>query len=132
MSEKASLNLTPEQLQSLISTAVATAVAEARKPLPPNEDEQLRINQEKAMRQQTGEQELQIQANRRAEQKRCSHRHPNGQSCVTNVDNLGCVICVHCQGMIKPAEGPYDEPGRYIYDENLYWSLLGARQQTTF
>ncbi len=85
MSEKASLNLTAEQLQTLISTAVATAVAEARKPLAPTPEEQAALDQAKQMRQERGEQELAIQANRRREQKYCSHRHSNGQGAVVPV-----------------------------------------------
>lgn len=139
MSEKASLNLTAEQLQQLISTAVATAVAEARKPLPPTESERLKAEQEEAMRKATGEQELAIQAGRKAFQRQCSHMQPSGKSAVASVRYVeagipqDALICVHCQAMIKPAKGPFDETGdRYIYDENLYYRLASLMQSTTF
>lgn len=107
-------------------------VTELRKPADPTPEQLAQKEADKKMREDRAALELEIQAGRDRERRLCSHRHPNGQSCVTPIDNLGCVICVHCQAMIKPAKGPFDEEGRFIYDETMYWTLLGARQQTTF
>src|SRR5437660_373024 len=130
MSEKASLNLTAEQLQTLISTAVATAVAEARKPLPPTAEELAAIEQAKKMRQEQGAQELAIQASRQRDRKMCAHRHENGKSATASVDVIGAIVCVKCQAMIKPEPGPFDEPNRFIYDEMLYWTHKGSQVGT--
>lgn len=131
--------MTPEQLQAIITSAVTVAVQEARKPAPLTEDELARKKQDEDMRRMQAEQELAMQAGRRAAQKRCPHRHPNGTASIGEVNstpqfpNTAYIICVHCQAKIKPAKSQYDEiPEDFIYDENLYWSLLGSRQTTTF
>lgn len=148
MSEKQTASpvaaLSPELL-AVISSAVAAAVSAANakpeltefeKMKQADEQETLQAKilarqQDAVLRKQQGEQELKIQADRRAVQKRCRHMQPNGASAIAEVPPVQAIICLHCQAMIKAAPGPWDDADRYIYDENLFYQLLSSRFTTT-
>ena len=138
MSDKATVAITAEQLQEMMTAVVQTAIAAARKPADPTPEELARKASDEEMRRQQTLLELQKDEERRINQKYCTHRHPNGTSSVARVEhfsplpNTNFIICVHCQGKIKPAPATTDEKDQYIYDEHLYWTLLGAQNTTTF
>lgn len=128
MSEKPTLALTAEQLQDMFRAVIQ----EARRPPEPTEEEKARVESAKKDRQQQGELELKKIRDRKVTQKYCQHTQPNGTAAIAQLYDLGALICVHCQAMIKPSPGPHDEGERYIYDADLYYLLLSKVPQTTF
>lgn len=129
MSEKPTLALTAEQLQDMFRAVIQ----EARRPPEPTEEEKARIESAKKDREENGRAELKKAADRKITRKHCQHTQPNGTAAIAQLYDLGALICVHCQAMIKPGKGPYDEDGdRYIYDADLYYLLLSKVPQTTF
>lgn len=131
MSEKQaapSISLTAEQLQDMFRAVIQ----EARRPADPTEEQKAAIESDKKMRADQGALALKQVADQKWNRKHCGHVQPNGTAAVAQLYDMNALICVHCQAMIKPAPGPYDENDRYIYDENLYYSLLNRIPKTTF
>ena len=129
------LSLTPEALQEMIAVAVATAIQESRKPLPPSEQEvaQLRMKQEHRERQ--AEDVIRTAENKRANQLICSHEHNNGDThCVwvreENPASPGFILCQRQQCRIRP--NVFDDDADYaflrdrgaIYDTAMFNKLF--------
>ena len=104
------LAMTPTMLKELVSSAVAAAIAEVRKPDPPTEQQLATTNQKQLMRQQTADQIVEIIHNRRNAQINCAHEHSKreggGTHCVyvreENPASPGYIFCQLCQGRFRP------------------------------
>jgi hypothetical protein len=118
------MNLTAEQLQTLITSAVTAAVSESRKPAPLTDAQEAEILQANDMRLQQRDLVLQGEANKRALQAACSHmRRDNTCSCVY-VASGNYIIDQQCQAIIRPGTAPEGYAGNDIYDTQLFNRLF--------
>lgn len=139
MSDKQSFSI--EELATLIQTAttaaVQTAMAEARKPLPPTEKELAAIKEEQANRAQGAKDVRYIAEERLARKRLCSHTRRDGSTRTVLVDDSlgGYLLCQGCQDRIRPnlsdEQKKLDAPGTN-YNTDLYNRLFQAAQPATF
>jgi hypothetical protein len=138
MANTETLALTPEMLQTLISTAVTAAVAEAKKPAPPTERQIAEAEQDQENRRANAESVKAKKDQEKIEQLACTHEHPKREGghthCVLvreeNPASPGYIMCQKCQGRVRPErESLRDKKGEYldreaIYDTNLFNKLF--------
>jgi hypothetical protein len=139
MAEKPEQNvsLSAKDLQTLISTAVKTAVEAVTQPTEMEqfeleekrqrrEQQRLQIEQEQQTRRETAQQQLAELASKRANQRICTHKHRKGDShAVFITDELGgYMLCQKCQGIIRAGEAPKNYGGSVIYDTNLFNRIM--------
>lgn len=107
-------------------------ISELRKPAEPTEEEVLRKEQDLQMRKQQAQQMNKITANRKWEQEHCTHRRSDGTNNTVFVQNGDYIICQSCQGKIKRAPSPLDEPDQFIYNEMAFYALMQSNNRATF
>jgi len=121
----------------VISTAIAAAIAESRKPLPPTEKEIQALEMAQAARAAGAAGVIAEIANERATQRACTHEHSKksggGTHCVwvreEDPRSPGYVYCQLCEATIRP--GAFDPNGlpnqrdrRALYDNELFNRLF--------
>ena len=127
------MQLTAEDLQRIISTAIAAAKE-------PNEYEKIeleekkeelarkraQIEQDQQTRRDTAQQQLQILNARKQMQRVCTHKHRDGHTHgVHIVDDIGgFVLCQKCQAVIRPGMAPKGYTGTVIFDTDLFNRLF--------
>ena len=127
----ATLNLTADELKSLVATAVSAAVQEARKPDPPTEKEAIDLKMKQEHRQKLAESILQVEERKRHFQNQCAHEHARreggGTHCVyvreEDPRSPGYILCQKCQARIRP-EGSSGLDKNAIYNNMLFNKLL--------
>lgn len=137
MSTHEQISLTPESLQAMIATAVATAIQESRKPLPPTEQELAEQKQKQENRLKTAEHERATKENKLALQNMCSHTHAQreggGTHCVwvreEDPRSPGFILCQLNQCRIRPGEFdkeglPYQRDRGAIYNTSTFNRLF--------
>jgi hypothetical protein len=127
----APLTLTPEALQSLISSAVATAIQESKKPAPPTKAEIANLEQEQQLRLETAKNVLAQMDTKKFEQRSCSHRHATGESHGVYINDGNYVLCQKCQAKVRPfvaVESQKDKTA--IYDTDLFNRLFQELSRT--
>lgn len=118
------MELTAQQLKDLLMAVIA----EGRKPAPLTEAQEAAFKQELDMRRDMGLQQLQLIANKRAEQAACSHyRRDNSCSGVFISDGY-YIICQQCQAKVRPGVAPDKDQSGDIYDTNLFNRLFQSTQ----
>ncbi len=135
--DQQTVSLTPADLQNMIAAAVATAIQESRKPLPPTDFELAQIQQKQDNRRKTAASVILEMENKKAHQRMCSHEHSRreggGTHCVwvreENLASPGFILCQKCSGRIRAGE--YDVEGSSfqrdrgaIYDTELFNRLF--------
>lgn len=128
------LELTPEMLQTLISTAVTAAVAEAKKPAPPTEAELAKEEQDRKDRADMAKSVWEQKQRERDFQKVCTHEHPAREQmlgkthCVhvkeENPTSPGYILCQRCQARIRPESFPRNIDPNAHYDTALFNRLF--------
>lgn len=131
------LNITAEDLKTIIATAVATAVQEVRKPAPPTEQELSALQMAQEHRALTAADVLAKQENERALQRMCTHTHSlregGGTHCVwvreEDPRSPGYILCQLNQCIVRPGEFdkkglPFQKHLKAIYDTNLFNRLF--------
>lgn len=131
------LNLTTDDLKSMIATAVAAAIIESRKPNPPTEQEVAQLKLAQAHREATANDVIATAQNKRNLQMICTHTHAQreggGTHCVwvkeEDPRSAGFILCQlnHCR--IRPGvfdkEGlPYQRDRGAIYDTDKFNKLF--------
>lgn len=121
------LSITPEQLQTLIATAVESAVKAAKQPTVL---EQKKLDEEEQARQVAQDQRKRLAASvkesseqKKAFQRICTHEHRNGDTHMVFVQEQqgpGYLLCQKNQCIVRPGEAPKDYKGYDIYDTELF------------
>jgi hypothetical protein len=124
MSEEKGLNLTPTQLQALITAAVTAAVSEAKKPAPLTEAQEAQLKQDIDMRRQTAELQLERIKNEKMLRSVCTHTRKDRSYATVHVQDGNYILCQICQAIVRPAPAPKDDDGRSIYDTGLFNHLV--------
>lgn len=121
----------------VIKSAIAAAIEESRKPLPPTEAELRAIEIAQEQRAANAAGVIAAMENKRAVQRICSHEHKRkeggGTHCVWIRDedprSPGYIYCQKCEAIIRP--GNYDAKGlphqrdrRAIFDTELFNRLF--------
>jgi RNA polymerase-binding transcription factor DksA len=114
--------ISPNDLKDIISTAVATAIQESRKPVVTEAEER-----ELAMRQeQRAEQAKQVRdeiEQTKWEQKTCTHERSKkefgGSTCV-HIRNGNYMLCQRCRVKIYPGNAPAGYKGLDVYSTDLF------------
>jgi hypothetical protein len=142
MSDKnTTLTLTKDDLQGLISAAVAAAVAESRKPAPLTTAELAKQKDEQERRQQDGLAARDAMSTRANFQRNiCSHIRPNGTTMAVLVkDELGAYfLCQDARCMARIRPGNTEERLRkvdvsdVIYDTAIWNRLMNASNMASF
>lgn len=133
----ASINITADDLKTIIATAVATAIEEARKPDPPTAQE---IASQQMAQQHRADNAASVVAeikNKKNMQMICAHEHSKreggGTHCVwvreEDPRSPGYILCQKCQGQVRPGEYdpeglPFQRNSRAIYDTELFNRLF--------
>lgn len=122
-----------EMNAQVISQAIAAAIAESRKPLPPTEKELQEIEVAQQARAANAAGVIASMANERAVQMICAHEHTRREGGGTHgvfvreedPRSPGYIYCQKCEATIRP--GAYDKAGlpyqrdtRAIYDTALF------------
>jgi hypothetical protein len=124
-------------ISQAVSEAVAAAIAESRKPLPPTEAELKALEVAQQARVANAAGVIAAQQNKRAVQHICTHEHKlkegGGTHAVWVRDedprSPGYIYCQKCEGQIRPGqfnlEGlPHERSQRAIYDTQLFNRLF--------
>lgn len=132
LQQPTSFNLTADDLKSIISAAVASAVIEAKRPYI-SEQEQRKLENDQRMRLETAEQVRQGIENRLAMQKRHRHiRREDGKTQMVYIENGHYLICQECQAVVRPGVAPENYKGRDIYNDQLFYDHLQMSQPVSF
>lgn len=122
---------------TVIAQAIAAAIAESRKPLPPTQKELQAIEMAQQARAAGAAGVIAEMANERATQRACTHEHSKkaggGTHCVwireEDPRSPGYVYCQLCEATVRP--GVYDKDGipaqrdrRALYDTELFNRLF--------
>lgn len=131
------VSLTPEALQAMIATAVATAIQESKKPAPLTDQQIAAEKMRQEHRANTAADVVRGIEGKRAAQMACTHEHSRreggGSHCVyvkeENPASPGFVLCQKCQGRFRSgeynAEGPaYCMDRGAIYDTARFNKLF--------
>lgn len=102
MAEKPTVALSGDQLQELITAAIAAA----KQPPAPTPEELAQKEQEREMRRQQAELVLLEAENKRRAQEACAHMRRDGSTPAVYVQDGNYIICQHCQKVIRPAAEP--------------------------
>lgn len=124
-------------ISQAVSEAVAAAITESRKPLPPTPAELAAIEVAQQARIANAAGVIASMANKRAVQTICSHEHKRKEGGGTHAvwireedpRSPGYIYCQKCEGQIRPgnfeADGlPCQMSRRAIYDTNLFNRLF--------
>lgn len=137
MAHDATIQLTPEALQTMIATAVATAIQESKKPAAPTERELADLEQAQEYRASQAKQVIQTMENKRSHQLICVHEHDKRAGGGTHgvwvkeedPRSPGFIYCQKCEARIRP--GNYDKTGLpyqmdrgAIFDTSLFNKLF--------
>lgn len=127
------MEITSEQLKDLVSAAVTAAVAEAKKPAPPTEQEISKHQMEQQQRLEMSQSVKDKKANERQMQLACTHEHPKRDGghthCVyireDDPRSAGYVLCQECQGRFRPesADARKLDPNA-IFDTSIFNRLF--------
>jgi hypothetical protein len=121
------LTLTPEALQAMISSAVATAIQEAKKPAPPSEQELAAVRQANELRAETANNVVKEMERKRFIQMTCSHKHATGEShCVHVKEEVGAgyILCQKCQAKIRTFVEPEKQTDKNSFYDTEKFNLL--------
>lgn len=122
------LNITADDLKEMIGTAVAAAISESRKPLPPTEAEIREQELKQAAREANAAGVIQLAENKRNFQTICVHEHKRKEGGGTHAvwvreedpRSPGYIYCQKCEARIRP--GQYDKNGLpYQRDRNAHF-----------
>jgi hypothetical protein len=136
------IEMSPEALRDMISSAVATAVSsvvtELRKPMPPSAEELASQQRKQDHRLKMAKESEAATKNKRSSQMACPHQHRNGDTYAVYVtengpscaNSPGYILCQYCQGRFRPGEFTADKSADVwmrdagaIYDTNLFLKL---------
>jgi hypothetical protein len=128
------LNLTKEDLNAIISSAVSAAVSESKKPKPLTEQELADKEMEQQHRADSAQSVIAALKNQKDMQLICSHEHTKreggGTHCLwireENPNSPGYILCQKCQGRIRPnvPAGTKILDARAIYNTALFNKLF--------
>jgi hypothetical protein len=131
MAHQESVNLTPDQLQSLITTAVTAAVAAAKTPSiieqQQIDERKKEIEERQKDRLNTAKEHIEAIKSRRWVHENCSHEHKNGDThCVwiQEKSGPGYLICQKNQCIIRPGQMPADYKGTAVFNTELFNSIF--------
>lgn len=148
-SQNAAVTLTPEQLERIITTAVSAAVKTATAPtedqLEAAEIRKAQKEQDKQMRKERAEMELQAIERRKTERTLCSHERTDGTFNVIYIypgtpDMFRFIYCQSCSAIIRPEDEKPTDKGHlqdcqeHIFDTQLFNRLFryAVRPKTDF
>lgn len=114
--QAAPLALTIEQLTTLIK--------EIKKPEPPSEAEQRKIQQEQDRRKQLATTHQEVAENKKRQQRICTHLRRDGTSRAVYVKQGNFLICQKCQVIVRPEDAAKKSNVNTIYDTNLFNRLF--------
>lgn len=135
MSNQATLNITADDLKAMISTAVAVAIQESKKPAPPTDKELSEIEMAQEHRLQQAQSVIHTAENKKNFQRMCAHEHSKreggGTHCVwvreEDPTSPGYIYCQKCEGKVRPEggnQGTKREDRTAIYDTALFNRLF--------
>lgn len=116
----ADVTISKNDLKDIISSAVAAAVAEARKPAPPTDEEKRAIEQKQTDRKEQADLILADIEKKRADQKLCTHKHRNGVGHGVYIQDGNYILCQKCNVKVRPEPAPRGYKGGDIYDTALF------------
>ena len=117
------VTMSPADLQQLIAAAVGAAVAEAKKPVITEKDKR-DLEMAQQSRQEQSELVKKIAADKMRRQKICSHMRRDGSTRGVYVENGNFIVCLGCQGIIRPGTAPENYKGSDIHDTDLFNRLF--------
>lgn len=123
------LEVVGKQNKEAIVEAVATAIAEGKKPAPLTTQQESEIEQMQQTRAGTAEEVKAEMEGKKFIHRTCSHKHKSGEThCVfvnTQGDRTGgFILCQKNQCKIRPGVEPKDYKGGDIYDNDLFNRLF--------
>lgn len=135
MSGAATLNITADDLKNMISTAVAVAIQESKKPAPPTEAEIAEQRLKQDHRLLNAKDVVATAENKKNFQRICAHEHSKKDGGHTHAvwvreedpTSPGYIYCQKCEGKIRPEggnQGTTREDRTAIYDTALFNRLF--------